>query len=76
MSFESCLKTCVPEFRVSFHFLKPSLIKDVLLTCVNGAQDFKTESTRKLSNFNSLWTKTFYQKNLKNIPFFFPFFEG
>ena len=31
----------------------------------------KTESTRKLSNFNFQWTKTLYQNSLKNIAFFF-----
>ena len=36
----------------------------------------KTESTRKLSNFNFEWTKTLYQNNLKNIVFFFAFFNG
>ena len=38
---------------------------------------FKTESTRKLSNFNIQWTKTLYQSNLKHIAFlFFTFFKG
>ena len=37
---------------------------------------FKTQSTRKESNFNFQWTKTFYQNNLKNIAFFFTFFKG
>ena len=32
---------------------------------------FKTESIRKLSNFDFQWTKTLYQNNLKNIAFFF-----
>ena len=36
----------------------------------------KTESNRKLSNFNFQWTKTLYQNNLKNIAFFFAFFKG
>ena len=36
--------------------------------------DIKTESTRKLSNFNFQWTETMYQINLKNIAFFFKFF--
>ena len=35
-----------------------------------------TESIRKLSNFNFRWTKTLYQNNLKNITFFFAFFNG
>ena len=34
-------------------------------------EEIKTESTRKLSNFNPQWTKTLYQNNLKNIAFFF-----
>ena len=36
----------------------------------------KTESTKKLSNFNFQWTKTLYQNNLKNIAFFVTFFKG
>ena len=36
----------------------------------------KTESTRKFSNFNFQWKKTLYQNNLKNIAFFFYFFQG
>ena len=39
-------------------------------------QILKTESTRKLNNFNSQWTKTLNQNNLKNIAFFFTFFKG
>ena len=34
---------------------------------------FKTESIRKLSNFNFQWTKTLYQNNLNNIAFFFSY---
>ena len=37
-------------------------------------QAVKTESVRKLSNFNFQWTKT-YQNNLKHIALFFTFFE-
>ena len=37
---------------------------------------FKTESIRKMSNFNFQWTTTLYQNNLKNIAFFFTFFKG
>ena len=33
----------------------------------NFIKEVKTESTRKLSNFNFQWTKTLYQNNLKNI---------
>ena len=39
-------------------------------------EKFKTESTRKLSNFNFQWTKTLYQNDLKNIAFFSTFFKG
>ena len=34
---------------------------------------FKTESTRKLSNFDFPWTKTLYQNNLKHLHSFLPF---
>ena len=36
----------------------------------------KTESPRKLSNFNFQWGKTLYQNNLTNIAFFFTFFKS
>ena len=36
----------------------------------------KTESIRKLSNFNFQCTKTLYQNNLNNIAFFSTFFKG
>ena len=39
-------------------------------------QAFKTESIRKLSNFNFQWTKTLYQNNLKHIAFFFTLFKS
>ena len=45
---------------------------DSLETC----WEIKTESTRKLSTFNSQWTKTLYQNNLKNIATFFYIFQG
>ena len=38
--------------------------------------EIKTESTRKLSNFNFQWTKSLYQNNLKNIAFFVTFLKG
>ena len=41
-----------------------------------GLQEPKTESIRKLSNFNFQWTKTLCQNNLTNIAFFFTFFKG
>ena len=37
---------------------------------------FKTESTRTLSNFDFQWTKILYQSNLKHIAFFLTFFKG
>ena len=37
---------------------------------------FKTDATRKLTNFNSQWTKTLFQNNLKNTAFFFYIFQG
>ena len=46
---------------------------EVATVTLDKAQNlcFKTESTRKLSNFNFQWTKGLYQNNLKNIAFFF-----
>ena len=53
-------------------------IRSRYMLTVYGAfnrKEIKTESIRKLSNFNFQWTKTLYQNNLKNIAFFFaPFF--
>ena len=37
---------------------------------------FKTDSIRKLSDFNFHWTKTLYQNILSHIPFFFTLFKG
>ena len=36
----------------------------------------KTESIRKLSNFNFQLTKILYQNYLKNVASFFTFFKG
>ena len=47
---------------------------DVSTTCV-VVTGIKTESIRKLSNFNYQWTKTLHQNNLNNIAFFFTFFK-
>ena len=41
-----------------------------------GTKIIKTESIRKLSNFNFQWTKTLCQNNLNNIAFFFYIFQG
>ena len=43
---------------------------------VGAKTHFKTESTRKLSNFNFQWTKTLYQNNVKHTAFFVTFFKG
>ena len=39
-------------------------------------EEINTESIRKLSYFNFLWSKTLYQNNLKNSAFLFTFFKG
>ena len=39
-------------------------------------KDLKTESIRKLSNFNSQWTKPLYQNILSHIIFFFTLLKG
>ena len=36
----------------------------------------KTESIRKLNNFNFQWTKTFHQNILSHIAFLFTLFNG
>ena len=41
-----------------------------------SSRTIKTESIRKLSNFNFQWTKTLYQNNFKHITFFFTFFKS
>ena len=50
--------------------VKKILVKNVLL------QMIKTESIRKLNNFNFQWTKTFHQNILSNIAFLFTLFKG
>ena len=45
-------------------------------TSIISRECIKTESTRKLSNFNFQWTKTLYQNNLNNITFVFTLFKG
>ena len=50
-------------------FTKRNLLNHLL-------KEFNTESTTKFSNFNSQWTKTLYQNNLKNIAFFSLFFQA
>ena len=47
-----------------------------VFTDSNKQSEIKMESTRKMSNFNSQWTKTLYQNNLKNIAFFYTFFKA
>ena len=50
--------------------VKKILVKIVL------SQMIKTESSRKLNNFNFQWTKTFHQNILSHITFFFYTFQG
>ena len=50
---------------------------DKYINVVNNIDiNIKTESIRKLSNFNFQWTKTLYQNNLKHIAFFFTFSQS
>ena len=44
-----------------------------VITASENSGSIKTESTRKLRDFNFQWTKTLYQNNLKNIAFFLHF---
>ena len=43
---------------------------------VSQSMNIKTESIRKLSNFNFQWTKTLYLNSLNNTAFFFTFLKG
>jgi len=58
----------------------PPLLEGCALAAIATApasiKSVKTESIRKLRNFNFQWTKTLYQNNLKHIAFFFTFFES
>ena len=68
------------------HSLMHSFMFTILVTAYSIKQPrfvspvihFKTETIRKLSNFNfqCLWTKTLYQNNLNSITLFFTFFKG
>ena len=51
-------------------------IKAATMKILIYGSNAKTESTRKLINFNFQWTNTLCQNNLKNIAFFFTFFKG
>ena len=58
--------------KASLHFFPPKMFARLFLL-----KEFKTESTKKLSNFIFQWTKTLCQNNLKNIAIFqFAFFKG
>ena len=54
----------------AYSIKQPSFVSPVI--------HFKTETIRKLSNFNfqCLWTKTLYQNNLNSITLFLTFFKG
>ena len=57
--------------------LRSFRLRDFAITAqLKNSTSVKTESIRKLSNFNFQWTKTLYQNNLKHIAFFFTFFES
>ena len=64
-----CIALCFGSWlqEIFRHLIPPTLI---------FIDEFKTESTRKLSNFNSQWKQTLYQNNFKNIAFFFTFFKA
>ena len=51
-------------------------VPSVFICTGQNKKEFKTESIRKLSNFNFQWTKILYQNDLKKIAFFFTFFKG
>ena len=48
----------------------------VCIHTVWPSSKLKTESTRKLSNFNFQWTKTLHQNEIHNIVFFLKIFKG
>ena len=50
-----------------------ALIRALLL---NGIQQIKMKSIRKLSNFDFQWTKILYQNILSHIASFFALFKG
>ena len=59
------LTTFFPNFHAVKTFKKSS----------KTVRKLKTESIRKLSNFNFEWTKTLYQNNVNNIALFFLHFS-
>ena len=52
-----------------------AVLKLHVIIHANAFAKFKTESIRKLSNFNFQWTKTLYQNILSHIAFFFTLFK-
>ena len=70
---DSRVKSSAPHPFINLVCNRRSKQYNVSLFC---SVKIKMESTRKLSNFNFLQTKTSFQNNLKNIAFFFTFFNG
>ena len=68
--------TCSPTYT----YQQTQCILSFLLTIKQNSKltlkDLKTESIRKLSNFNSQWTKPLYQNILSHIIFFFTLLKG
>ena len=68
--------TCSPTYT---HQQKQCILSFLLTIKQNSKltlKDRKTESIRKLSNFNSQWTKPLYQNILSHIIFFFTLLKG
>ena len=68
--------TCSPT---NTHQQKQCILSFLLTIKQNSKltlKDLKTESIRKLSNFNSQWTKPLYQNILSHIIFFFTLLKG
>lgn len=68
--------TCLPTYT---HQQKQYVLSFLLILEQNSKltlKDLKTESIRKLSHFNSQWTKPLYQNILSHIIFFFTLLKG
>ena len=70
---DSRVKSSAPHPFINLVCNRRSKQYNVSLFC---SVKIKMESTRKLSNFHFLQTKTLYQNNLKNIAFFFTLFTS
>ena len=68
--------TCLPTYN---HQQKQCILSFLLTIKQNSKltlKDLTTESIRKLSNFNSQWTKPLYQNILNHVIFFFILLKG